>query len=438
MSSSIADTTKGGGRVPRRFRVGDWTADATSNELSRDGRRRRVEPKVMRVLGLLSARAPEVVARDELLDDVWHGTVVGDEALTQSIIKLRRALGDDARAPTYVETIPKGGYRLIAPVDMGLVDTGDVPVVAAMPATTHAASPWTGAHTRSTLAAASAAVFLLLASGPSTPTRQGAAVVSRPATATRTASAGPAHAAFVRAQALFLARQPDDIARSRRLYRESIERDPAFARAYAGLAMTYAIEPRLRDDTERSHAYERALEIARTARAIDPSSPDAYWALGFVFAQQARHREAMAALSHALALAPDFADAYALLGGVETYVGRPAQAITLLRKALQLNPNAGYLYLLLLGRAYFFAHDAAQASIYLRAAALRNPADVETHVYLAALAVASGDLQAAAWEADEIRSLDRRFSLARWMETYPMTDATQRRRLSGLLAPAGL
>jgi tetratricopeptide (TPR) repeat protein len=287
--------------------------------------------------------------------------------------------------------------------------------------------------------AAAASLVALVVVGSSTDAWRGDVIVPQPtASSARTASAERGNAAFIEAQALFLTRQPDAIARSRRLYRASIEQDPNFARAYAGLAMTYAIEPRLRDQAGRSQAFDRALEIARTARAIDPLSPEAYWALGFVFTQQARHREAIAALSHALALAPDFADAYALLGGVDTYVGEPRRSIGLLRKALQLNPNAGYLYLLLLGRAYFFENDLEQASIYLRAAAMRNPADVETHVYLAALAAARGDARNAAWEAEEIRSLDRAFSIARWMDAYPMTDVAQRRRLSGLLASAGL
>jgi hypothetical protein len=59
-------------------------------------------------------------------------------------------------------------------------------------------------------------------------------------------------------------------------------------------------------------------------------------------------------------------------------------------------------------------------------------------VYLAALAAARGNARGAAWEADEIRSLDRAFSVARWMDAYPMTDVGQRRRLAGLLASAGL
>ena len=70
----------------------------------------------MEVLMLLAEHGDRVVSREELLKAVWASVVVGDEALTQSIIKLRRALGDDPRAPSYIETIPKRGYRLIAPV----------------------------------------------------------------------------------------------------------------------------------------------------------------------------------------------------------------------------------------------------------------------------------------------------------------------------------
>lgn len=71
---------------------------------------------MVEVLGYLARRAGEVVSREELLSTVWPGVVVGDDALTQAIIKLRKALGDDAHNPTYIETISKRGYRLIAPV----------------------------------------------------------------------------------------------------------------------------------------------------------------------------------------------------------------------------------------------------------------------------------------------------------------------------------
>jgi transcriptional activator of cad operon len=99
--------------------VGGWTVDPATNQLRRGDEAVRVEPKAMEVLVLLASRAGKVVSRDDLFAAVWPGVVVGDEALTQSINKLRKALGDNPRAPSYIETISKRGYRLIAPVHRG-------------------------------------------------------------------------------------------------------------------------------------------------------------------------------------------------------------------------------------------------------------------------------------------------------------------------------
>ena len=98
------------------FLVADWTVDASANRLWRDGTEVRLEPKVMSVLVYLAGHPGQVVSRDELETKVWTGMVVGYDAVTNTIIKLRRALGDDPRAPRIIETISKQGYRLIADV----------------------------------------------------------------------------------------------------------------------------------------------------------------------------------------------------------------------------------------------------------------------------------------------------------------------------------
>ena len=102
--------------MPPVLLIGDWKVDPSRNELARGSESVHLEPKAIEVLAHLAARPGEVVGREELLSKVWPGVIVGDDALTQAIIKLRKALGDDAQEPRYIETIPKRGYRLIAAV----------------------------------------------------------------------------------------------------------------------------------------------------------------------------------------------------------------------------------------------------------------------------------------------------------------------------------
>jgi len=551
------------------LRIGEWSVDRETNELRRGSEAVHIEPKAMDVLVLLAERVGRVVSREQLFAAVWPGVVVGDDALTQSIIKLRRVLGDDPRSPAYIETISKRGYRLIAPVvrqgeapetaprRLGVagspepaprlrrhgLETGllagvvlamiagaayyyhtrlpEAPVETATDATNARPSDWvtvtvmpfeslgpdgdqaylargisdtlmtdlsrlsdlrviqpSGAPTR---AAAQHARYRVSGSVQResgtlrinvhlTDTKTGEQLWSRrfeqpfsdlftmqdeiiarlvevlPAKisdverrrlAKRYTSSLEAYDDFLRAQSLFLVRGDEENERARALYRKALELDPKFARAYAGLAMTYAMEYRLRPSAGTS-ALDRALELAETARAIDPDIPEVYWALGFVQTQGRRHDKAIEALERAIRLEPSFADGYALLGGIDTYVGQPAKSIPLLRTAMRLNPDGGYLYFLLLGRAYLFENDLEQALINLRAAVKGNPVDLESHLYLAAALVATGDESGAKWEADEIRSLESGFSARRWLETYPMTDVGQKARLVALLGKAGL
>jgi DNA-binding winged helix-turn-helix (wHTH) protein len=102
--------------VDGAFRLGDWLVEPRLNTLASGDRDVRVEPKVMAVLVCLADRAGDVVAKEELLRAVWPDTFVTDDVLTHAISELRKVLADDARTPRFIQTIPKGGYRLIAPV----------------------------------------------------------------------------------------------------------------------------------------------------------------------------------------------------------------------------------------------------------------------------------------------------------------------------------
>ena len=540
--------------VRPRLTIGDWAVDPATNELRRGDQAVHIEPKAMDVLALLAQRAGTVVSREELFAAIWPGLVVGDEALSQSIGKLRRALGDDPQSPSYIETIAKRGYRLKAPVRQG-----DAPAVEAPPPRPRARRwlPWVGA---AIAALAIAGGYLALRPAPGTPPASAAAdspgerpdsflavtvlpfeslgsdsgqayfargisgdlttELGRLSSLRVIAATSPAHAAryvvsgsvqrdfrtirvnvrfvdtrtgeqlwserferpagdlfalqdeivkklvgslpakvsdaerkriarrytssleaydlFLRAQALFLVRGPRENREARDLYLKAVEIDPRFARAYAGLAMTYAIDHRLRGTPPEPGDLDRAKALAESARLIDPDIAEVHWALGFVEAQDRHHEQAIASLERAIELNRSFADAYALMGGVRTYMGEPEKSIPLLRTAMRLNPESGYLYYLLLGRAYLFGNDLEQARINLKEAVARNPADLESHIYLAAASAAANDRAAADWQVQEIRALDRDFTARSWLDNYPLASAPLRKRLEELLAKAGL
>lgn len=100
------------------FRVGEWIAEPMANRIVSGSKVRKLEPKVMEVLACMASRPGETVTKDEFMSEVWTGTIVTDDVLARCISELRKALGDKARSPSYVETIRKRGYRVIAPVDL--------------------------------------------------------------------------------------------------------------------------------------------------------------------------------------------------------------------------------------------------------------------------------------------------------------------------------
>ena len=522
----------------------------------------------MAVLLHLAHRQGVVASREELLAAVWPGLVVGDNALTQVVIKLRKALGDTAREPAYVEAIAKKGYRLIAEVRRSAVQP---PARPAPHVDMPSARPGRTRHrlfiaTAATLLVLVAAAWVATSTGRRTP-RQAADAASADREASRPSalptvrvlpfasldpqardapiaqaltadlvtdlsklaglrvqSGGSVQAAtasdpsatstyvlsgmvqregrqlrlnvqlaeaasghllwserfersgddlfsvqddvvrrilavlpvkvseaeslrlaqrhtrnlqayeqFIQAQAALLVRRPGQNERARALYWEAIGLDPAFARAYAGVAMTHALEYQQGWAKDRDGALARALELAQASLKMRPDMPEAHWVLGFVRAQRREHAQALVDLDHALRLSPSFADAYALKAGIRAYLGRPAESVPLLRTALRLNPDAGSLYFLLLGRAYCLLGDSEQARVNLNHTLERNAESLEARVYLAVTHWRAGDRDAALWQVAEIHQLDPAFSAAGWLATYPMTEPVQTSRLLATL-----
>ena len=97
------------------FTFGDWEVLPTRCVLRRGEDEVRPAPKVWDLLMALARRDGDLATKDELIEEVWGGRIFGDEPIQQAVKLLRKDLGD-AKPFTYVETIPKVGYRLMKPI----------------------------------------------------------------------------------------------------------------------------------------------------------------------------------------------------------------------------------------------------------------------------------------------------------------------------------
>jgi transcriptional activator of cad operon len=156
------------------LRIGAWCVNPTLGQISREGETARVEVRTMRLLLCLAEHAGEVVSIDDLLNQVWTDVTVTPDSVYQAVASLRRLLGDDPRQPTYIATVPRLGYRMVATVgpwadrsieDPSIAQTGsarDSDREPPSPTATHAPAPGPLRRTGFILAAGSA-LFLGLA-----------------------------------------------------------------------------------------------------------------------------------------------------------------------------------------------------------------------------------------------------------------------------------
>jgi transcriptional activator of cad operon len=98
------------------LQIGEWIVNPSRDSISKGTETQKLEPRTMRLLLCLADAAGEVVSVDRLLNEVWTGVVVGSASVYQAVSQLRKLLGDVDPEPTYIATVPRKGYRLIAPV----------------------------------------------------------------------------------------------------------------------------------------------------------------------------------------------------------------------------------------------------------------------------------------------------------------------------------
>src|ERR1700758_2973077 len=107
-------------RSPRNVRFGVFEADMEAGELRKHGLRLKLSEQPFQILAMLVARPGEVVSREVLRERLWPSDtfVDFDHGLNNAVMRLREVLGDSSDHPRFIETLPRRGYRFIAPVEI--------------------------------------------------------------------------------------------------------------------------------------------------------------------------------------------------------------------------------------------------------------------------------------------------------------------------------
>lgn len=212
----------------------------------------------------------------------------------------------------------------------------------------------------------------------------------------------------------------DDNAMARRLGEEAVRLDPAYARPYRLLALTYLMEPYYDAGKSRGKCLDRALELAKKAISLDETHPCAHETLSYIYAERREYEKAIAEARQAIALDPNGADSRVALGYALMMSGRPEQAIAPIKKAIRGNPIAPSQYYFLLGHAYRFTRRYDEAIVAYQKALERSPDLLFAHVGMTIAYSLSGRDAEARAQAREVLRVQPRFSVERYMKAGPL------------------
>lgn len=290
------------GVVENLLVIGEWSVDQAANTIRGPGGTIELEPRVMDLLVLLAARAGGVLSKDEIAEELWGDIHVNEDALTRSIFKLRKALGDNARKPKYISTVSKRGYRLIAKVEVIENDRDERARSIRL--------------NRAFLAAVPVVFIAALLSWTWL-----SSMVAPPS------DSDPQNAWLSRADGFYSQYTRTDNEASLRLYESILDQDPKNAAALAGLAnaltqrviryqglsdgeparesLTEALEIGWLDTNQAQSSLQHATDLARRASEIDPSHDRAWRALGLSLSAQQSFHAAERAYERALVIDPD-------------------------------------------------------------------------------------------------------------------------------------
>lgn len=345
-SGSRDDGASRRGLPSARFvRVGRVRVDLATWEVSRQGHRSRLQEKPFRVLGALIERPGELATRSELRERLWpDGTIVDfDNNLNSAVASLRTALGDSAKAPRIIETLPRLGYRLIAEVGFeDLERSKEAPgagVDAARPRRLD--SRW--------LAAAIGVLLVLLAAGVreclgARVSRPSGLSMGEPSSTGRTAPAdSAARQAWQNGLYLFARGSVGDLTLALESFEETRSLEPDFAPVHTKVADTL-VRMSFAGSLELRQGLTRARQAATRALELDQDSGAAYRLLALADLHLDWDFESAAGgIESALRLAPDDAQCYLAAATFLIAAGSGDGAVLAAQRAVELDPASSLL-----------------------------------------------------------------------------------------------
>ena len=315
----------------KRFIVGDWAVEVSTNRISNADGTVELEPRVMDLLLLLATRAGEVISKTEISAALWDEVHVNEEALTRCVFKLRKALKDDARNPLYIETVSKRGYRLIAAVSNDEANPQKTPP---------------SYKTATVIAGVALAIlggFLFAAFLPSTPSQAELDIKKD-------------DLLIVRADGFYSQFTRSDNEAALRIYEAVLADEPENAKALAGLSnaiaqrviryqgpgsdgeqgrrsLTEALESGWLDQPEARDQLDRSIRLAEQAIEFDPRHTRAWRALGLAQSAAQDFPTAQRSYERALVIDPEDWGTMINLSELSKLTGRPENSISYLEQA---------------------------------------------------------------------------------------------------------
>jgi tetratricopeptide (TPR) repeat protein len=221
--------------------------------------------------------------------------------------------------------------------------------------------------------------------------------------------------------------------------KQALLRNPNWLGSHIVLFLSYREQWSSQLSQDRQ-ALDRAVEVAHQMVALQAASPYTHRVLSEAYLWKKQYEQASVEVEQFLVLNPSDGRLYAQMAGILSFLGRSEEALGLIEKALRLNPRLprGGGGLLPLGRTYYLAGRTEEAIAALKKSLNGSPADLDAHLYLAAVCSELGRDTEAQAEAAEVLWINPKWSLEVWKQRIPYKEPAMLERVLAALRKAGL